>query len=224
MHEGAVSAELGLHGWPAIAESDHGRPRPRHRPPRGRGRCTSATCRWPTRSPRSGGPASSGSQVSAEVTPHHLCLTDEAVRGLDPATSKMNPPLRIGLRSGRADRRAGRRHARLHRHRSRTPPRSREGRPVRGGAVRGHRPRDGLCGGLHPPRRAGPAAAADGDRAHVVRPGGCVRAAGADPGRRPAGRRGGLGSGGDPAGGAAVRLAIRATAPSPGRRCAASAA
>ena len=34
-----------------------------------------------------------GAQVTAEVTPHHLCLTDEAVRDLDPAASKMNPPL-----------------------------------------------------------------------------------------------------------------------------------
>jgi dihydroorotase len=34
-----------------------------------------------------------GVSVTAEVTPHHLCLTDEAVRGLDPNT-KMNPPLR----------------------------------------------------------------------------------------------------------------------------------
>jgi dihydroorotase len=31
-------------------------------------------------------------QVSAEATPHHLCLTDEAVRSLDP-NLKMNPPL-----------------------------------------------------------------------------------------------------------------------------------
>ncbi len=31
--------------------------------------------------------------VSGEVTPHHLCLTDEAVRTLDPNV-KMNPPLR----------------------------------------------------------------------------------------------------------------------------------
>jgi dihydroorotase len=34
-----------------------------------------------------------GVLVTAEVTPHHLCLTDEAVRSLDPNT-KMNPPLR----------------------------------------------------------------------------------------------------------------------------------
>jgi len=35
----------------------------------------------------------SGAEVSAEVTPHHLCRTDEAVRSLDPNV-KMNPPLR----------------------------------------------------------------------------------------------------------------------------------
>jgi dihydroorotase len=34
-----------------------------------------------------------GVRASAEVTPHHLCLTDEAVRTLDP-NMKMNPPLR----------------------------------------------------------------------------------------------------------------------------------
>ena len=31
--------------------------------------------------------------MTAEATPHHLCLTDEAVRTLDP-NMKMNPPLR----------------------------------------------------------------------------------------------------------------------------------
>ena len=34
-----------------------------------------------------------GVRASGEVTPHHLCLTDEAVRELD-ANMKMNPPLR----------------------------------------------------------------------------------------------------------------------------------
>jgi dihydroorotase len=34
-----------------------------------------------------------GVRATAEVTPHHLVLTDEAVRTLDPNT-KMNPPLR----------------------------------------------------------------------------------------------------------------------------------
>jgi dihydroorotase len=32
-------------------------------------------------------------RASGEVTPHHLCLTDDAVRSLDPNV-KMNPPLR----------------------------------------------------------------------------------------------------------------------------------
>jgi dihydroorotase len=41
-----------------------------------------------------------GARVSAEVTPHHLLLTDEAVRGLD-TRMKMNPPL-----AGESDRRA----------------------------------------------------------------------------------------------------------------------
>jgi dihydroorotase len=36
-----------------------------------------------------------GLSATAEVTPHHLCLTDEAVRSLDP-NLKMNPPLRSG--------------------------------------------------------------------------------------------------------------------------------
>src|SRR3989475_1784418 len=34
-----------------------------------------------------------GIAATGEVTPHHLCLTDEAVRTLDPNV-KMNPPLR----------------------------------------------------------------------------------------------------------------------------------
>ena len=34
-----------------------------------------------------------GIPATAEVTPHHLCLTDDAVRSLDPNV-KMNPPLR----------------------------------------------------------------------------------------------------------------------------------
>jgi dihydroorotase len=34
-----------------------------------------------------------GVEASGEATPHHLCLTDDAVRSLDPNV-KMNPPLR----------------------------------------------------------------------------------------------------------------------------------
>jgi dihydroorotase len=54
---------------------------------------------------------SQGSPITAEVTPHHLVLTDEAVRSLD-ARFKMNPPLRTeddrqalidALRSGAVD-------------------------------------------------------------------------------------------------------------------------
>ena len=53
-----------------------------------------------------------GVQISCEASPHHLCLTDEAVRSLDPHRHKMNPPLRAeadrqalieGLRDGTID-------------------------------------------------------------------------------------------------------------------------
>ena len=52
-----------------------------------------------------------GVKISAEVSPHHLTLTDEIVRSLD-ANTKMNPPLRAeadrkalieGLRNGALD-------------------------------------------------------------------------------------------------------------------------
>ena len=36
-----------------------------------------------------------GVRVSAEVTPHHLLLTDAALTGYDPV-HKVNPPLRTG--------------------------------------------------------------------------------------------------------------------------------
>jgi len=92
MHEGAVSAELGLHGWPSVAEStmiarDLGLARhegvPLHI-------CHVSVADSVAEIRRA---RERGAQVSAEVTPHHLCLTDEAVRALDPAVSKMNPPL-----------------------------------------------------------------------------------------------------------------------------------
>lgn len=53
-----------------------------------------------------------GVQISCEASPHHLCLTDEEVRSLDPHRFKMNPPLRTeadrqalieGLRDGTID-------------------------------------------------------------------------------------------------------------------------
>jgi dihydroorotase len=53
-----------------------------------------------------------GVAITCEATPHHLCLTDEEVRSLDPLRFKMNPPLRAesdrqalldGLRDGTID-------------------------------------------------------------------------------------------------------------------------
>ena len=55
--------------------------------------------------------ATRASRASGEVTPHHLVLTDDAVRSLDPNV-KMNPPLRAERRPRRAPRRAARRHDR----------------------------------------------------------------------------------------------------------------
>lgn len=92
MHEGEVSSELGLTGWPAVAEeaiiardvllADHVNSRLHV--------CHVSTAgsveiiRWAK---------SRGINVTAEVTPHHLMLTDELVRGYDPIF-KVNPPLR----------------------------------------------------------------------------------------------------------------------------------
>ena len=38
--------------------------------------------------------AERGVRITAEVTPHHLALTDEAIESLDASRHKMNPPLR----------------------------------------------------------------------------------------------------------------------------------
>jgi dihydroorotase len=92
VHEGAVSAELGLAGYPSVAESSmverdlalagHER-RPIHLMHLSARESVEAL-----RRARGAGTAATG-----EVTPHHLVLTDEAVRSLDPNV-KMNPPLR----------------------------------------------------------------------------------------------------------------------------------
>jgi dihydroorotase len=92
MHEGRVSTELGLRGIPAqaedimvardiaLAELTGGRLHIAHVSTVGAVRLVhDAKAR--------------GLRVTAEVTPHHLFLTDEAVRGYDPNT-KMYPPLR----------------------------------------------------------------------------------------------------------------------------------
>jgi dihydroorotase len=93
MHEGPVSAALGLEGIPSISEStmiardaalagyEGGRIHVQH---------LSAT--ESVEAVRAAKAA--GVQISCEASPHHLCLTDEEVRSLDPQRFKMNPPLR----------------------------------------------------------------------------------------------------------------------------------
>ncbi|PRY17928.1 dihydroorotase [Kineococcus rhizosphaerae] len=92
MNEGTVSAVLGLRGWPSVAEeaiiardvllADHvgSRLHVCHLSTKG----SVEIVRWAK---------ARGVQVTAEVTPHHLLLTDELVRGYDPVY-KVNPPLR----------------------------------------------------------------------------------------------------------------------------------
>src|SRR3954470_14965407 len=92
MHEGAVSAELGFTGYPAVAESlmverdlalaAYER-QPLHLLHLSAWESVQALRRA----------RADGVSATAEVTPHHLCLTDEAVRSLDPNV-KMSPPLR----------------------------------------------------------------------------------------------------------------------------------
>ncbi|GAA1452248.1 dihydroorotase [Nesterenkonia lacusekhoensis] len=106
MNEGCVSAELGLPGWPAVAEeaiiardvllAQHvgSRLHVCHVSTRG----SVEIIRWAKER---------GIDVTAEVTPHHLILTDELVRSYDPVY-KVNPPLRTeadvhALREGLAD-------------------------------------------------------------------------------------------------------------------------
>ncbi|HLV05486.1 dihydroorotase [uncultured Georgenia sp.] len=106
MNEGVVSAELGLTGWPAVAEesviardvllAEHVGSRVHI--------CHLSTAgsveivRWAK---------ARGIDVTAEVTPHHLLLTDELARTYDPVY-KVNPPLRTAedvraLRAALAD-------------------------------------------------------------------------------------------------------------------------
>lgn len=106
MNEGEVSSRLGLAGWPAVAEeaiiardillADHVKSRLHicHLTTRG----GVELVRWAK---------SQGINVTAEVTPHHLLLTDDLVESYDPVY-KVNPPLRTdadvqALRIGLAD-------------------------------------------------------------------------------------------------------------------------
>lgn len=93
MHEGPVSAVLGLDGVPPISEStmiardaaiagyEGGSIHVQH--------LSAAESVDAVRAAKA-----AGVQISCEASPHHLCLTDEAVRSLDPHRFKMNPPLR----------------------------------------------------------------------------------------------------------------------------------
>jgi dihydroorotase len=92
MHEGAVSAELGFTGYPSVAESlmverdlalAAYEEQPLHFLHLSAWESVQALRRA----------REAGITATAEVTPHHLCRTDEAVRSLDP-NLKMNPPLR----------------------------------------------------------------------------------------------------------------------------------
>ncbi|MEA2494253.1 MAG: dihydroorotase [Thermoleophilaceae bacterium] len=110
MHEGVVSAVLGLTGIPSVSEStmvqrdcalaryEGGRIHIQHLSARESVEAIAVA-------------KEQGVQVSCEASPHHLALTDEAVRRLD-TNFKMNPPLRSeddrralieGLRSGVID-------------------------------------------------------------------------------------------------------------------------
>ena len=182
MHEGVVSAELGIGGWPSIAESvmverDLALARYESR--------TLHLMHLSAESLGRGRPARTrgGRSRNREVTPHHLVLTDEAVRTLDPNV-KMNPPLGAeddrkalveALRDGTISCVATD-HAPHARHEKEVP--------VRGGAVRRDRARDRVRGALHAPRRAGPAPAGDAARADVRGPGARLRARAAEDRRR----------------------------------------
>ncbi|HVS86483.1 MAG TPA: dihydroorotase [Gaiellaceae bacterium] len=99
VHEGVVAAELGFAGYPSVAESvDVERNlalaayegQPLHVQHLSAAESVAALRRA----------RDAGLRASGEATPHHLVLTDEAVRSLDP-NLKMNPPLR-----GEGDRQA----------------------------------------------------------------------------------------------------------------------
>jgi dihydroorotase len=110
MHEGAISAALGMAAIPSVSEStmiardaalalyEEGRIHVQHLSARESVATVEAA-------------RAAGTEITCEVAPHHLTLTDESVRSLD-SRFKMNPPLRAeadrqalieGLRSGSID-------------------------------------------------------------------------------------------------------------------------
>lgn len=92
MHEGAVSTRLGLRGWPRVAEDIIvARDILLAEYTRARYHVAHASTLGTARLLREA--KSRGLAVTAEVTPHHLLLTDAALLGYDTAC-KVNPPLR----------------------------------------------------------------------------------------------------------------------------------
>jgi dihydroorotase len=92
MHEGAVSARLGLAGIPSVSESTMiARDCALALDEQARIHVQHVSARESVEVLRAARAA--GTLVTAEASPHHLVLTDEAVLGLDTRT-KMNPPLR----------------------------------------------------------------------------------------------------------------------------------
>jgi dihydroorotase len=92
MHEGEVSAALGFAGYPSIAESvmvgrDLALARYEDQPIH----LLHLSARESVQELRLA--LAAGVRATGEATPHHLVLTDEAVRSLD-SNLKMNPPLR----------------------------------------------------------------------------------------------------------------------------------
>jgi dihydroorotase len=110
MHEGAVSAQLGLAGIPAVSESTMvARDAALARYEDARIHIQHVSARETVAAIEQAKAA--GAKITAEATPHHLTLTDHAVFSLD-SNFKMNPPLRSeddrqalidALRSGAID-------------------------------------------------------------------------------------------------------------------------
>jgi dihydroorotase len=92
MHEGAVSTRLGLRGWPRVAEDVIvAREVLLAEYVGARYHVAHVSTMGAARLVREG--KARGVAVTAEVTPHHLLLTDQALLGYDTAC-KVNPPLR----------------------------------------------------------------------------------------------------------------------------------
>lgn len=92
MHEGAVSTRLGLRGWPSVAEDIIvARDVLLAEATGSQYHLAHVSTRGAVRILREA--KARGLKVTAEVTPHHLTLTHEAVLGYETAC-KVNPPLR----------------------------------------------------------------------------------------------------------------------------------